>query len=106
MDTIQTRDEFKAWIRSIFDEKNMDSEKSAVWIPEHDMNGVKCQWFVTVPCVNVSRYPKYKSDYWMWCANNLTGHVRCFWSNPDDDEECWGFTNKDDIHWWMLKWIG
>ena len=101
---IQTRTQFRAWIRTQFDEKNMDQDSSPIWIPEHDLNGVKCEWFVTVPCVQVSRNSEHKSDYWAWCAANLTGAVRCFWSNNEDDEECWGFTELDDVAWWMLKW--
>jgi hypothetical protein len=101
---IQTRTQFRSWISHQFDEKNMDQDGSPIWIPEHDLNGAKCEWFVTVPCVQVSRNSEHKSDYWAWCAANLTGAVRCFWSNNEDDEECWGFTELDDVAWWMLKW--
>jgi hypothetical protein len=102
---IQTRTQFKSWIRSQFNEKNMDKDGSPVWCPEHDLEGVKCEWFVTVPCVRVSQDLDFKSNYWTWCSDNLTGVVRCFWSNNEDDEECWGFTEFDDINWWLLRWV-
>lgn len=82
----------------------MADRGSALWIPENDLNGKECQWFVTVPCIKVSKSDKHKSDYWTWCSENLKGSVRCFMSNSEDDEEVWGFTELDDINWWMLKW--
>ena len=100
---IQTRSEFKQWIETMFPEKSMSSDKSAVWIPEHDLTQTKCGWFVTVKPVRASTGTS-KPEYWTWCNKNLQGHVRCFWSNSDDGEEIWGFTDRNDIHWWMLKW--
>ncbi len=100
---IQSRDQFKHWIRTQFHEKNMDHENSAVWIPEHDLDGVKCQWFVTTSCILQKKY--FKVDYWLWCKENLKGPVRCFWSNPEEDQECWGFADRDDIFIWILRWL-
>lgn len=100
---IATREEFKCYIRMLFGRAEMADENSALWIPENDLNGVKCQWFVTAPCVRKAASVT-KSDYWAWCADNLKGFVRCFMSNNEDDEEVWGFTELDDINWWMLKW--
>ena len=87
----------------LFGRTEMADEGSALWIPEHDLNGAECQWFVTVPCVR-NAAGVTKSDYWAWCANNLTGSIRCFMSNNEDDEEIWGFTEFNDVDWWMLKW--
>jgi hypothetical protein len=100
---IQTRTKFKSWIQSQFNEKNMDRDDSPVWIPEHDLNGAECQWFVTVRCVRKAAGVT-KPEYWAWCADNLTGSVCCFMSNKEDDHEVWGFTELDDVDWWMLKW--
>jgi hypothetical protein len=101
---IQTRTQFKSWIRSQFDEKNMDRADSPVWIPEHDLGGVRCKWFVTGRCVRKAAGVT-KSDYWAWCSENLTGSVRCFMSNKEDDEEVWGFTELDDVALWLLRWM-
>lgn len=69
---------------------------SPLWIPEEGLT--KSQWFVKVKPIGS------RPDYYDWCAANCQGRVLCYSSNDDFDEEWYGFTNKDDIVWWILKW--
>ena len=106
---IISREQFKDYIKKLFvdDSGAWDGPNSVVWIPENDgvmdRAGEQCEYFVCVPCLNLSRRG-LKSDYWLWCSENLKGYVRCFISNTDDDEEYWGFTVKEDITWWAIRW--
>jgi len=99
---IQTREEFIEWIDRNFNGVSVDPA-SPLWIPEHDLHSTICEWFVTVGQVR-NASGTTKTDYWSWCRENLQGYVRCFWSNNQDNQECWGFTNYNDIQWWLLKW--
>lgn len=98
-----TREGFKIVIRRWFpNNPGMVDDDSPVWCPEHDMTD-KCEWFVCVPCLSLSRN-NIKDDYWLWCTNNLNGYVRCFMSDSDNNKEWWGFTDGSDITVWLLKW--
>jgi hypothetical protein len=98
---IQTREEFKYWINTNFN--GVDSlADSALWIPENDMAG-QCEWFVHVGRVDTGKTIS-KFNYWQWCHSNLQGLTRCFYSDTDNDRECWGFTDYDDIPIWLLRW--
>lgn len=101
---IATRKEFKNWICALFpDHPAMANKESAVWIPE-ESGKVKCQWFVAVPPVHAGHSSNFRQGYWDWCNQHLKGHVRCFMRNPDNNEEWWGFTDRNDIVLWVLKW--
>jgi hypothetical protein len=98
-----TRKEFATYWNNIDPNKQLGSCSSPLWIPEDDCN-VRCEWFVSVKPVNMHTDSYDKTDFWSWCSTNLTGIVLCFASNPDDQEEWWGFEKQQDIVWWMLKW--
>ena len=100
---IQTREEFKQWISQNWSDISTESD-SPLWIPEHDLDSTLCKWFVTVKPLRISKSAKSKISYWNWCKKNLTGRVRCFYSDTDGERECWGFTQYEDISWWMLKY--
>lgn len=69
---------------------------SPLWIP--DPEGNTCRFFIRVP-----KPVGANDDYHSWCERHLDGLVRCF-SSSEDAGEWWGFTNKDDIVMWTLKW--
>ena len=105
---IKTREQFKDYIRTLFVEDELwVGPNSVVWTPENDgvmdKTGEQCEWFVCVPCLRLN-HRNMKSDYWLWCSENLKGYVRCFFSNTEADEEYWGFTHKEDIMWWAIRW--
>lgn len=99
---IQTREEFKQWVDKNFKGISVEPD-SPLWCPEHDLQSTLCGWFVIVKQLRLSKKGT-KSDYWLWCSENLQGYVRCFWSDSENDQECWGFTDYNDICLWMLRW--
>ena len=102
---VLTRDEFKIWVWDQYSghqhQESIIKDSSPLWIPERDQ--IKCQYFVKTKPVE-SRYKLKKNDYWDWCRKNIRADVKCFWSNQEDHEEWWGFTDYDDIMLWILKW--
>lgn len=100
---IVTRREFKNQILQLFpDHSRIIDADSALWIPEDGK--IKCRWFVAVTPLKVSQTTNYKQGYWDWCNDNIKGHVRCFMSDSDNSQEWWGFTNHNDIAFWLLRW--
>lgn len=97
---ILTREQFIAWWDSWVPENTADRLDHPLWQPETDLKpGPPSLWFVCASCQRTS-----KDNYWDWCNSNLRGLVRCYMLDEEADEEWWGFTNRDDITWWMLKW--
>jgi hypothetical protein len=102
-----TRKEFSEYFNAIGHQ--FGSNGSPLWEAEYDLDQ-KCQWFVKVKPLHISseltadgKY-RIKDIYWDWCGKNMSGNTRCFSSNSDEHEEWWGFTNKDDLTLWMLRW--
>lgn len=81
-------------------QQGLGNEDSPLWIPDEDQE-LPSQWFVCVKPIGVHRF---KFDYYNWCNSALKGQVRCYSSASEDQAEWWGFTNRDDIVLWMLKW--
>lgn len=95
---ILTRGEFSKFFNEL--KSGLGEPESPLWIPEQ--NKCPSDWFVRVKPIGVERF---KFSYWDWCNKTLTGKVLCYSSTGDDgNEEWWGFTNRDDIVLWMLKW--
>ena len=77
----------------------LGDNSSPLWIPEDD--GAPSEWFV---CVEPLKSHNFKQGYWDWCNTTLSGKVRCYSSDSDNQKEWWGFTDKQDIVLWTLKW--
>lgn len=103
---IVTRAEFKRWMVREFDDPDIVSAQSALWIPENKPK-VKCQYFVLAQGRRKwhKTWSESHDEYWTWCTETLKGHVRCFWANNETGEEWWGFTEQDDVPIWILKWV-
>lgn len=101
---ILTRHEFRMWVR--LREPRFYPWSSPAWT--HEPRKYPSQWFVKVRPIpmNLSSYVNRKSEYWAWCNENLNGRLLCYWTNSEDQVEWWGFTQKDDIALWLLKWNG
>lgn len=92
---ILTRQQFADYFNKIV--TGLGDPCSVLWQAEHINN--PCKFFVRL------RKPvdcEHMSDFHVWCENYTDGEVRCFSSGARG--EWWGFTNKDDIVLWMLKW--
>lgn len=99
---ILTRDQFADHFNSL--DTRLGDDNSPLWIPEEsiDSSQDKPQWFACVKPIGVSRF---KWEYFNWCNKTLNGKVYCYSSDSDNQQEWWGFTSKDDIVLWMLKWM-
>jgi hypothetical protein len=96
-----TRQQFADYFNSV--KPDLGNDDSPLWIPESDdIIKCQCQWFVNVKPLRL--HHAYKYSYWVWLRNNLKGEVRCYSSDYDNQEEWWGFTHKEDIVWWILRW--
>ena len=92
-----TRAEFARHFNSL--DPRLGGPDSPLWIS--DEGGTDSQWFVCVEPIGVHRF---KFDYYDWCNKSLKGRVRCYSSDDDNKQEWWGFTVKEDIVLWTLKW--
>jgi hypothetical protein len=93
-----TRQQFADYMNSVHD--GLGNVDSPLWIPEWDIIE-ECQWFIKV---NPIKIPCGTLSYWNWICDHLKGEVRCYTSDSDNQEEWWGFTHKEDIVWWSLRW--
>lgn len=72
---------------------------SSLWIPERTSETrIICKWFINIKPIKLDPI----DEFWKWCEENLTGQVRCFSSG--ENFEWWGFTNIEDVTFWLLKW--
>lgn len=96
---ILTRKEFAHTFNAL--QEGLGNDASPLWIPDEGQT-LPSQWFVCVKPIGVHRF---KSDYYQWCNSTLKGQVRCYSTSSDDQKEWWGFTNREDIVVWSLKWM-
>lgn len=96
-----TREEFKerAQVFTLISQKDITADDSPLWSVERRMK-IKPEWFI---CINRDTLDVDLKDYWNWCYTHLSGELICYLSS-DKHGEWWGFTNKDDIVIWLLKW--
>lgn len=73
-----------------------------MWFWESE-SGVESQWFLWSDTVVCNKIRKNSEDFFQWCEENLQGQVTCY--SSDNEGEWWGFTQRDDIVLWALKWI-
>lgn len=96
---ILSRLEFIDYFKTLDSRIDSNDPDCPLWIPEHDSE--PSSWFVRVVPIKAHRF---KRKYYDWCNNTLGGVVRCYSSDPDNQQEWWGFTNQKDIVPWLLKW--
>lgn len=94
---ILSRAEFAQMFNSI--KSGLGNPDSPLWLPD---DAVPSEWFV---CVKPLRVHQFKSDYYGWCRSALSGLVRCYSSDTDNQKEWWGFTQHEDIVLWKLRWM-
>jgi hypothetical protein len=104
MINVYTRQQFSEYWEEI--KPGLGHSDSVLWAAEHSLRPDTCQHFVCVPpLTDLQTIDQSYSEFWAWCEQQMQGYCRCFSSNTRDREEWWGFTNKDDILMWVLRWI-
>lgn len=73
----------------------LGEDDSVLWTPEWD--GKQANWFVSIKPVTFE-----DSNFWTWIEYHCRGLVRCYSSG--NEEEWWGFTHRNDVELWLLKW--
>ena len=94
---ILTRRKFKTWMKIMV--PKLSNRGGPVWSVE--TNQCRPRWFVKAKPVGLCAS---QSLYWDWCNQNMKGKLLCYWSNSEQQEEWWGFTNQSDIVFWTLGW--
>lgn len=97
---ILTRLEFSDHFESVH--VGLGAADSPLWIPEHELTD-PCNWFICIEPIALQRTGR-KEQFWDWTKKILRGQVRCFSSSIDGGEEWWGFTHKEDIVLFVLRW--
>lgn len=98
---ILNRDQFRDYWNNV--DPRLGRDNSPLWEAESGLTE-QCQYFVYVDSVIWDS----KDNYWNWVNTSCRGSVRCFCSSQNDFErgkEWWGFTHRDDIVFWTLRWV-
>lgn len=90
-----TRKQFANHFESIM--PGLGEPGSALWTPEWD--GKQAKWFVSIRPVTFEDH-----NFWVWIEEHCRGLVRCYSSDIDGNQEWWGFTSRNDVELWLLKW--
>ena len=97
---MMSRAEFINHIELLYPNLNLFDDDSVVWAYEKYIQR-KSEWFIVVPR-EIDYNDNGSEYYWEWCKEHLSGEAICYSSS--DDEQWWGFTDKDDVALWVLKW--
>ena len=97
---ILSRAEFAQMFNDI--KSGLGDPDSPLWLPDDAVPGDPSEWFVSVKPLRVHQF---KSGYYGWCRSALSGQVRCYSSDTDNQQEWWGFTQQEDIALWKLRWM-
>lgn len=92
------RKEFRKIFNNIH--PGLGDEKSALWVSESLYR--PSRWFVKVK--PIEKDAGEMSDYRLWCHQHCSGQILCYYSDPENKEEWWGFTHRPDVFLWLLKW--
>lgn len=84
------------------------TDKHPMWSPESALiyGHSPANSFAVVPPVDFWSDYTDTQKYWDWCHSNLQGSVACYYSDPINKEEYWGFSGPaSDATLWLIKWI-
>jgi hypothetical protein len=98
MDIIISREEYIKYLDNII--PGLGKPGNGCWVPEQSNPVGPSYWFVCCkPIANIRN-----GCFWDDCYANMQGHLKCYSSSDDEQAEWWGFTEKDDAIWFMLRW--
>ena len=81
-------------------------DESLLFMPETDqslnplLSKPPAQWFVNINPINLHQTRADVLHHWN--KKHLKGSIFCYSSS--DTDEWWGFTEKDDVFFWLLRW--
>lgn len=102
VNTVYTREQFTEYVKDYFNDGLITNPDGALWCPEENGKHVCKSFVVTHNIWKINGV--HKPEYWDWCNSNTKGKVLCFWCDTENNRECWGFTDPEDIFLWMLRW--
>ena len=80
----------------------MGDRQSPLWIPDQHF-ATRFEWFLRFEMT-----PRQTDEFWTFAHNCLSGKIGCFSSgmstHTSEFWEWWGFTHKDDIPVFVLRW--
>lgn len=102
---VLTREEFSDHWNNI--QSGLGDSDSALWSLEQ-RDEIMCRYFILTdsPIFDRKNYndgEDFWGNFWNWCRQYLQGSVYCYSSNQRG--EWWGFTDRDDIVLWSLRWL-
>ena len=97
---ILNRQQFADWFEAV--KPGLGQPYSVLWIPE-EATLTRFEWFVSCVNINAGRDYEHKQQFWTWVRSNLQGRLACF-SSSETEGDWWGFTDPDDITWFLLRW--
>lgn len=101
---IYTRFEFSKWLN--LRDKRLGGKNCVAWSCEPKKH--PSLWFVNVRPIamqsdNTRNWDLHR-EYWNWCSKNVNGRILGYYCDTDNQIEWWGFTHKEDILPWLLRW--
>lgn len=91
-----TRREFRRHFDTIA--PGLGAWNSSLWTPETWDGARPSRYFVCIPPV----VGHDENIFRKWCLQHCRGQVLCY--SASDLEEWWGFTHRDDIVHFILRW--
>jgi hypothetical protein len=101
MTVLLTRKQFKQHWESI--KPGIASSQGALWAYERSCPQ-KGQWFICIRPLELRRNESERIAYWQWCNSKCTGQILCYSTDYENQEEWWGFSRREDIVLWFLRW--
>lgn len=96
--TVLTRNQFAEHWNTV--KPGLGDADSGLWAYERSY-GPESQWFVSIRPIKISTINK--QEFWSWCKRHCPTGVNCY--SASDDTEWWGFGNKQEMSWWILRWL-
>lgn len=98
--TVLDREQFIEHWNSV--KPGLGDADSGLWAYEREYGPV-CQWFVRVKPIRLPLYGAKQQQFTKWCKELCPSGVSCY--SASDDEECWGFVDRDEMILWLLRWV-
>lgn len=99
---ILSREEFVKYASLHIPDYGAGNPDSPFWFGEAS-GASPSEWFLCIDTISWGDND-FCDEFWAWCDQHCQGQVRCHASGEDLD--WWGFTHREDIELWILRWSG